>query len=277
MTTEQQQLDLKIEKKPEQQPPVQSVNPKLRKKNCAECDDEFETASHNARFCSASCKWKHENKRGKEKNMKPDQQKLPSLQKQAIEGASPQASIAIDLLRQEARRWEDMYREERDSHKKDVEKFEAKCEDLTNRFENAKDELAKLKVDQKIELIENAKPSGLQGLADNPLVMKLMDHVGPALGAIMMKLSDFGPPAAGQMAGTDGQLDEISQGQLHDINQWFLTLPVATRAAIHEAFHSMSEVKTNELLLDTVVRFNNMIKNGSTVQSNQNAYQYGNM
>jgi hypothetical protein len=191
-------------------------------------------------------------------------QKLPSspvVGSPIFQGLSPQMAIAVDLLKQDSRRWEDLYKEEREKRKK-----------MQGKYEETKDELVKLKVDHRIESIENAKPSGLQGFSENPIVLKLVEHVGPALGALMMKFADG--PTQGQLVGTDGQLDEVAQGQMNDIIKWMSELPVETRGVLYEVLHQLAQSKTIEILNDTLMRMRNILKAGTVIIPHQG---YGTM
>ena len=169
-----------------------------------------------------------------------------------FQGLTPQMQIAVDLLKQDARRWEQLYKEEKEKRKK-----------ISDKYETLREELAAIKVDNRIAEIENKKPGGLEGLAENPLVLKLADHVGPALGALMMKLADNTPSSA--LLRTDGQLDEVTQTQANEMIKWFVSLPQDTRGVVYEILTEWAGAKSIEVLNDTLQRMRNILKTGTVI------------
>lgn len=260
------------------QPQLELDIPKVEKKSresvvyrhgCETCNKEFESHRRHARFCSDKCRSINTRKRHKLNGImtttKEEQTKPPKVNGSSngsshgtavvatpiFQGLTPQMQIAVDLLKQDARRWEEMYREEKAARKKTEDSLKEKV-----------DELARIKVDHQIESIENKRPSGLQGLAESPIVAKLLDHVGPALGALMMKLTDGSGPG---LIGTDGQLDELTQTQISEFNKWFAGLHPDQRGVIYEIIVSWAQSKTPEILNDTLVRIKNILRSGTVI------------
>lgn len=102
---------------------------------------------------------------------------------------STSAQFMLQWLAKDRDRYETAYNNERELRKK-----------LRDEKERLEKEFEKYKFDQQIEKISNSKPGGLSGLSENPLVMKLIDHVGPALGKIAERLAEPGAP---QLAGAE--------------------------------------------------------------------------
>jgi hypothetical protein len=238
-------------------------------RECLECKKQYKAKYEHSKFCSDFCRSTFNRKaaskaatasklNGIDKMEK--ETNVPSLFPKDAAGATPvfhnlpaHLAIAVDLLKNDGKRWEHAYNQEREKRK-----------EIQAKYIEAKDELAKIKVDHKIESIENAKPSGLSGLAENPLVLKLMEHAGPALGAWLMKMQGESTP--GQlMSGMEGQLDEVTQKQLSDINSWYLTLSDKAKAVLYDVLHSLGQSKTPEILNDTLLRIQNILKSGSVI------------
>lgn len=247
---------------------------------CIHCHKPFKSAYKKSSYCSAACKSKQGRiNKANSLNMTPTTEEIkvtenakvtplqkvrpPKLPKAAsdstvvvgtpiFDGLTPQMQIAVDLLKQDARRWEQLYREEKDKRKK-----------IADKYETLRDEVAELKVDHRIEAIENKKPGGLEGLAENPMILKLMDHVGPALGALMVKLVDNSPSS--QLVGVDGQLDEITQTQANEMVKWFISLPEDSRKVVYEILTEWAGAKSIEVLNDTLLRMRNVLKAGTVI------------
>jgi hypothetical protein len=244
---------------------------------CIVCNGGFKSSHKKSSYCSNSCRSKHNRSAKKTSlNMAPDteakeQQPRPlkmngeakgnnghNGESRAIvgtpifHGLSPQMQIAVDLLKQDSRRWEQLYSQEKEKRKK-----------VSDKYETLREELATIKVDNKIAEIENKKTGGLEGLAENPLILKLVDHVGPALGALMLKLGDSSPSS--QLIGTDGQLDEITSTQANEMVKWFTSLPADTRGVVYDVLTELAASKSIEVLNDTLLRIKNILKSGTVI------------
>lgn len=227
-------------------------------RECLKCGKHYKAKNSASKFCSDICR----NTFNQSQKRKPNAAPLGSIDDKSPAFPKPVAAptftdipahlkIGVDLLTKEAQRWEDAFKDERQKRK-----------DLQAKFEAQREELAKLKVDHQIEAIQNAKPSGLNGLAENPLVLKLMDHAGPALGAWLAKMADASNTS---MTGTDGQLDDATAKQLHDINSWFVTLEEKQREEVYKLLFVLGQSKTPAIFNDTVLRLQNILKNGSII------------
>lgn len=248
---------------------------------CVVCKTAFKSSRAKHSTCSNSCRSKLARQNRKTSlNMTPEEEEKPRFAEMPpkakvngkmngnnchighsaavvgtpiFHGLSPQMQIAVDLLKQDSRRWEQLYKDEKEKRKK-----------VTDRYETLREEMASIKVDHRISEIENKRPSGLEGFAENPMVLKLLDHVGPALGALMLKLGDGGAPSS-QLIGTDGQLDEITQTQSNEMIKWFISLPTDTRTMVYEILTELAASKSIEVLNETLMRMRNILRSGTVI------------
>lgn len=250
------------------------------KRNCDICGTEYDAKFPNARFCSSRCRKtnsrsmkkntttlgtveievKKSNDRQEDDNV-PSNLPVPAKSNALYNGLAPHMQIAVDMLRQDSQRWQNLYEEEK-SRRKEVQ---AKHEDL-------KEKISRMEMDHKIEQIENKKPSGLSGLGENPFFLKILDHVGPALGVLASKMAESAGTTTPAMAGVEGQLDEVSQSQLANIAQWFAALPDATRAAVYDMLQSMAVIKEPQMLISTLQKIKILLTNGSTITTHNPMY-----
>jgi hypothetical protein len=232
-----------------------------REKKCEECSTPFTSMLKRARFCSGKCRAKNARKNGTSLGIAfketGSQLPVPASQRTSMHVLSqtdPQTQVVMDILTKEASRWEDAWKEER-TQRKELQKANAAL----------KEQLAALKVDHQMEALENSKPSGLAGLADNPLVQKLFEHAAPALGAFLMRYAEGAPQQ--MISGTDGQLDETTQKQLADLNTWYAQLPQAAKDGVYQVLTDLAKIQNPELLNLTLTKIHNLIniKNGRSI------------
>jgi predicted nucleic acid-binding Zn ribbon protein len=170
----------------------------VKLKDCAQCGNSFEPKRDFAIFCSKKCQNKAHNDKKRNFRINNGQingtdDSLNDRKNSRENGLSTnhnghaEFSFMLKVLETDRDRFENLYNEE--------------CEErkiLEEELSNLEKEFEKFKATQAIEKIANAKPSGLSGLAENPLMMKLIDHLGPAIGKFAERMSSNGTPA--QMA-----------------------------------------------------------------------------
>lgn len=158
------------------------------------CSKEFEPKTKRAKYCSGSCRAKNSVLRRVEEGSlsatpkpitpKPevtmDRHEIPKPA-----GLDIHAQYVITAQEKEISRWEKAYQEER-TRRKEVEKEKAKVAE----------ELATLKTDQLIA--QKSKPSGLDGIMENPMIQAIMPHAGAAIGEwVKLKLIGKNPQIGG--------------------------------------------------------------------------------
>jgi len=154
---------------------------------------------------------------------------------------SDSAAFMVNWITRDRDRFEKLYNDERDTRKKIKEAKEA----LEKEFEKYKNE-------QALEKISNAKPGGLSGLSENPLVMKLIDHVGPALGKIAERFAEAGAATpATQLAGND-------QGAIN-FAQWLSTKQPETQQYIVKMLMALSALPDENLLIQKIAQIENLV------------------
>lgn len=230
--------------------------------NCKICGKEYEKPKgyRYSYYCSGSCKLKAYRAKypvqslGQTPNLFPDAQpqlpNTPMVKEPAPPKAitppmppnmSDSAAFMVNWITRDRDRFEKLYNDERDTRKKIKEAKEA----LEKEFE-------KYKNDQALEKISNAKPSGLSGLSENPLVMKLIDHVGPALGKIAERFAEAGAATpATQLAGND-------QGAIN-FAQWLSTKQPETQQYIVKMLMALSALPDENLLIQKIAQIENLV------------------
>lgn len=205
-----------IEGTPVQKKPKQPTY----EKTCEVCDEPFTSKRAHSKTCSTSCRSKLSASKRKNKALgnsdmntnaepQPIEQKPKEFKKEKksilpsphITGLPPHLQMAFDLLKENARRFEEWY-----------EKELAKREDLEKQLDVLQDQLRE-------------KQTSLQGLMDEKptlferilgsIPQPFIEATAPHFGALMGKIS------GGGVDGTNGQLDEASAGLL----QWIGSLP----------------------------------------------------
>jgi hypothetical protein len=239
-------------------------------RKCNHCKNEYNALTLRSQFCSDSCRKKHFNAKVMNTEIVEEEKPNPKEKKSKPNGMAAMASlngapahyqIAIDLLREEKKRWQDMYSEERTARKK--------AED-----ENVR--LIKVHTEERhaaaLQGVEDAQPSGvekfLSGLQNLPA--PIVEQFAPIIGRIAGMLL---PPENANVVGSsvNGQLDE---GQTQLIN-WINGMPELTQRnflSILSILNTYDEQKLNVTLTQMI----NFLNKGTTIQSNVNVGMYGN-
>ncbi len=231
----------------------------MKNRNCDQCGKDYEYKLSTSKFCSDICRVKYSNLHKGEKKESTSEETKPAKvlngltvqQQQALPSLPPAAQYIINHQEKEIKRWEDQYKEEVADHKK-----------LREQYQALKDEIATLKTDQKIE--EMAKPSGLDGIMEHPVVVALMPHIGPSIGKLLDKHLVGEGMSTTQMMGIEGQLDGEPAQWAKSMLQWYVGLPVEAQAAFAGLVNELTKVTPNELP-NTIAKIINVVSNGTTI------------
>jgi hypothetical protein len=240
----------------------QSLNlrtPKMHKRICEnpDCGKEFVTKSAAAKFCTDQCRnaaWFKNQKQQRPSIESEDKKPAPekSLTASFTNGSLPPQAVWIIS---ELTRSRDLLQTQLNDEKTSRKEFQRQKLDLERQIE-------KIKFDHELEALKNAKPTGLNGLSENPFVLKVLEHVGPGLNAILMK---YGQPGPDQLvAGTDGQLDGDQQNHLKQIVNWYTQLPTPLQNQVYLTIDAFAHIPNAQSLDASLKRIQNLLKNGTT-------------
>lgn len=233
---------------------------------CNHCGTEFTPSSFhpNAKFCSVVCREKSRNQKRKAERLgninqlpltEPTSNEQPKTINQQPAKETPikkvdiaipnslgdSATFIIKMVERDRDRFEKLYDSERATRKK-----------LKEDKEKLEKEISDLKQSHELEKIANAKPTGLAGLSDNPLVNKLIDHIGPALGKLAERMTE---PAAPQMAGIPGG----EQNPAVAFANWLATKQPGTQEYILKMLLALSQVPDENVLIQKIAQIEQMV------------------
>jgi len=226
-------------------------------KMCEHCNDTFTSKRQHSRTCSPSCRAKLSASKRKKAlgnsdmntivephpTQKPKEfkkEKKSILPSPHITGLPPHLQMAFDLLKENARRFEDWY-----------EKELAKRELLEKQLVELQDQLREKQTS--LQGLIDDKPSAFERILGS-IPAPFIDAVAPHIGTLMGKL-------AGGMGSTNGQLDEASEGLL----QWIGTLPQESNQNLMMVFGTLMQLPESQrdAAIASVVR---LLTEGSTMQ-----------
>lgn len=228
----------------------QKPKPAPAMSTCPQCGKQYPSRS-NKKFCSNNCRSKASMTRSIIGSMgaQTAAQAVPmSSLNMGLNGLNPQSQYIIHHQEKEISRWESKYN--------DSEKKREKIEEENKRL---RDELAQVKVDQKLS--ENAKPSGLSGFMESSLMQHLAPHIGPALGDVMKR---FLLPITS---------DSGMQG-MNELVQWLSAQPEEFQQQFYVMTQELSKIETPELMTATVTKMINFLTNGIAATTQQQQQQY---
>lgn len=133
--------------------------------------------------------------------------------------------LALDMIIRDRDRWEKLYLDERGRRK-----------DHQTKVQQLQQEILTLKHEHQMEKISSAKPTGLAGLAESPL----MQHIGPALGKLAEKFVDG---IASPQLGAAGAPDHAAQ-----FSAWLATKQPETQAALWAMLLTLSREQDETVL-----------------------------
>jgi hypothetical protein len=232
-------------------------------RNCDHCGRQYPFSGNRARFCSDRCR-----KAFKSLSMQPSQtetnpeKKTPAVPTTSINTGklSPEIAITIDLLKADSRRWEDLYKEERTDHKKNLAAAitrEKKLQDDIIRLESeAKDKEHK----HALQGIEARKPDFMDRIANLP------EPVLNAFAPILGRLANLIPEGASgaTMAGTNTtQLDEGTVQFL----AWVDQLPDDEKKSLFTILGTLT-TQDPPLRKTSFTKIENLLIHGTTMQNN---------
>lgn len=208
-------------------------------KNCEYCGIEYQAGLPNARFCSARCRaanWRSEKSSDTiEREHQPDQIDSTEQEPEISEALSPGMQMLVDLLRDQCEYWENAYADERE-----------RSNEWEEKYNNTKAELHEQKLNQKllnhkIDILQKAKPTGIDGLAENPFLLKLAEHVGPALAGLVTRLGDS------KNKGSEKRPDPQANNSSFYYVQLPANLPEDRRIKIIEILRDMAALNLDDL------------------------------
>lgn len=236
------------------------------KKNCEECGNEFDVKKFGAKFCSDVCrgrahrKMKRASRPEPQSNLFVKSEDFPAVTTKhqgthlvaSLNGLPPHAQYIITHLR-----------EQLSERKDELTRLRDKYETARKEKGDLEKKIAKLELDHKIESIENAKPSGLQGVMQNlgSLPPEVLASLAPAVTRIVEKIFGDGP-AQLPIAGTDGQLDE-TQTKLQSFNQWFAGLPKQMQDAVYAMLVKLANAPSEQALQQTLNKILSIINHAT--------------
>lgn len=152
-------------------------------------------------------------------------------------GLSDSAQFMVQWLAKDRDRYETLFNSERELRKK-----------LRDEKDKLEKEFEKYKYEQQLEKISNSKPSGLQGISENPLVLKLAEHAGPALGKILERLADPTP----QLAGPE---NNAALG----FAQWLATKQPETQQYIMKMLSALAQLPDEATLMQRISQIESIV------------------
>jgi hypothetical protein len=224
-----------------------------KKRSCDECGREYAYKKSDSKYCSSTCRSTACRKGKSLGSTSP----MSKEEKTELKGGS---LINLGTLPPHAQYIISHQEKENDRLQKRYDEALTKIETLQDEKNKLRDELATLKTDHRIEAIENAKPGGLAGLAENPVVQQLLPHIGPSLGRVLERF--LLPAEASQMVGIEG-LDEEGQQQIQLISGWFSSLPKQGQAIVYTMIDMLSSMP-KEKLPSSLTQIINLLQHGTT-------------
>lgn len=233
-------------------------------KTCKHCGNEFEKLKHYryGNYCSGSCSVKAARIKRKSLgniqpetftqsaiNLKPETQNpatkfidtpLPKLPAPTLpaNADSTSAQFMLQWLAKDRDRYETAYNSERELRKK-----------LRDEKDKLEKEFEKYKYEQQLEKISNSKPSGLQGISENPLILKLAEHAGPALGKILERLAEPGAP---QLAGAENNA-------ALSFAQWLATKQPETQQYLIKMLSALAQLPDEATLMQRISQIESIV------------------
>ncbi len=191
------------------------------------CTREFENRA-GKKYCSGSCRAKASlasqlKLSGLTPEAKTQNVGLAPIAKQQ----DPSSLYIINHLTEEKKRWETLYNTERESRKK-----------LKEKNEELEKKILQMENEQRISAIENAKPSGLNGILQTEAGTKLIELCAP----LIQKILEPGAAAAPQIAGTPGQQTPAAL-----FEQWFNKLTLPTQQTVWRMLQQFSIMPDAEM------------------------------
>lgn len=250
---------------------VTEVKNNARKRECDECKNEYVFKSEKSRFCSDKCRNLHGVKSRKQKmngtaandqidrddyNQDDDHHRNDSSTKLvgSLKGLDVQSQYII-------------------THQRDIitdlkekrSKLETRVENLTTQRDELQKKLDRIELENSLGM---AAKSGLNGISENPLVLKVLDHVGPSLGAWLSKLAEGKGSGVSQLTGMENLSQDV-QRQVMEISQWYTMQPEPVQQSVYAILDSFANAEPEKQLPMLLKQMTNLLKNGTSATSNR--------
>jgi hypothetical protein len=246
-------------------------NPEGNTRECDHCGTSYVFRSTKSKFCSDACRNKAGNKLRKQAGnhaQKPASDKSDdSYMEEAdvMESAPQQTRLSGNLRGLDAQSQYIITHQQSiiNDLKERRRSLERKLDETTTRKIELEKKLDRIELEQSLNI--SAK-SGLNGLGENPMILKLLDYAGPALGAWALKtVEGGGSPASPQLTGLTPEV----QRQVDEISKWYASQPAENQALLYFILNTFAE-SDPEKLPALLERIQNLLKNGTaTTSANQ--------
>jgi len=155
--------------------------------------------------------------------------------------------------------------------KESIDKLSTKNDKLHDKLDAAIKErddlrrtLDKLELEKSFDV---AGKSGLNGLSQNPVLLKLVEHAAPALGMWLEQV--ITKPAASQLTGLESLTPEV-QKQVTMISAWYGQLPLEVQKEVFEIIDAFADQEDPEKDPDRL-KLKNLLKRVKTISKNGTA------
>lgn len=232
---------------------------------CPQCEKEFTRLNGHifGKYCTSACKEKARRKRYKEQlgsitqqqpifetqhptptpTIKPEATPMKKAEVTIPNSLGENATFIIKMVERDRDRFEKAYEEERTSRKKIKEEKEKVDKDF-----------AAYKQQTELDKIANAKPTGLAGFGENPMVNKLIDgiapHIGPSVGKWLERLME--PGAGGQQLAGGGE-------QPLQFAQWLQTKTPETQNFVMQTLGALMQIPDESTLIQKIGQIQQMV------------------
>lgn len=216
-------------------------------RKCAHCSKDFEASRKDKKYCSDTCRSKASlTSRGLGATtiepQKPDRLEIDTR----VPGVDVRTQFVIDALTRDRDRWERQY---------DTVVAENKLQ--RDRIDEQKETITKMETDKRIADMAGPKKSTLDGLGENPMVIKLLEIAGPAIGSALQKLSDAVPtPGAAPMQQVQG-LDANNPAVA--FMQWLSQQPESVQRSVIELLVALTRIQDENTLMSKLGQIENMV------------------
>jgi hypothetical protein len=211
-------------------------------KQCDHCHKDFEAKRIDKRFCSTSCRSKASIlSRAKLGEVEASPNKSQRMEIDTnIPGTDVRTQYVIESQKREIDRFEKQYNNEAAESKR-----------LRDEVAALKETIVGMKTDAKIAEIEGSKKSALEGLGENPIVLKILEHAGPAIGAMAMKLVEGN--GATQMQG----IDPSNPGVI--FLQWLSQKNETVQRTVLALLQGMANIQDENMLMMKLGQIENLV------------------
>lgn len=244
------------------QPKSGTAAANIMKRTCLYCNQEFESKSATAKYCCINHRSKHWHVRHKQPlNGTADTAETTikqTVKSKANVAPKPMEKIAaptgLDFSTQMIFKMIEKQRDDYESQWKDEKARNEKLRDEKLALEK---EFTNFKYDSEKQKLIDAKPSGLAGIADHPVVKEIGIQLAPHIAGLLGRVMNPGLPEADSTAlWLDQQTDEVKGG-------------------IRDLITNISNIQDPVLMLKVIQQLISVIQKGSTINPQQQARRTG--